>query len=79
MPDPKIQPLGHTIWPDHAVARRVFKHILEGPLADPPQAHASLMDLLEYLDAEGVNTATFNGEGHSFIVNWSQNHNKEGS
>ena len=79
MPDQKIKLPDHVVYPDEPVARRIFHHVLGGPKADPPKSYVSLMELLVYLDAEGVHEAIFNGEGHSYIVQWSPNPVKEGS
>ena len=79
MPDHNIKAPDYLIFPDQPVARRIFRHILQGPKADPPEVYASLMTLLEYLDTEGVHEAIFSGEGYSYIVKWSPNPTKEGS
>ena len=79
MANHKIKPPDNVIFPDRAVARRIFRHVLEGPIAKQPLVYASLMELFEYLDAEGIHEAIFNGEGYSYIVNWSRNTVKEGT
>lgn len=78
MSDHNIDPPSHVIYLDQPVARRVIRHVLEGPLADPPQVYASLMQLLEYLDAEGIQDARFEDEGSSLNVKWSRTPTKKG-
>ncbi len=71
MVDNYIRPDHWVIRPDQQLARRVFRHTLEGPALEHPTIHTSLMLLLEHLDGEGIHEAVFSGEGYNFIVKWS--------